>query len=92
MYTHDCDVCRLLTTVRHGSHPHNDDAVDWYVCGDTLIGRYGNAGHMYWSALISMVVNMEVEGYVGTKMCQRAMQIVKRFKLDHPCKISGRIS
>lgn len=55
MYTHDCARCRFLGTgrVEEMGHP-----VDWYSCGTSVIARYADAGHSYWSSPVAMLAAM----------------------------------
>lgn len=50
-HRHDCDSCAF-----HGTRNVGDKKVDFYTCGDTVIGRYGSDGPEYWSTLASICV------------------------------------
>lgn len=51
IWQHDCEKCRYLgTTLDENRNEH-----DWYVCGDSVVARYGNEGSRYWSHDVGMV-------------------------------------
>ena len=54
-WEHTCDKCRYI-----GSGPvYRHGPVDWYVCDDTILGRFGDEPSDYWSMLQSLVVNLD---------------------------------
>lgn len=52
MFTHDCTKCKFIATKEV-----DGTLFDWYVCGTTILGRYGNEGSQYWSSLKSIVID-----------------------------------
>lgn len=44
-WTHDCEQCRFIGAMYSGR-----DLFDWYICGNTVVARYGNDGPEYWSS------------------------------------------
>ena len=58
-YVHDCDRCRFVT---RGHVDGMSVPVDWYLCGSSVIGRYDDAGHAYWSSPAAMVPQIAAHG------------------------------
>lgn len=46
-WKHDCKKCEFLGSTIGGGR-----LVDCYVCGESLVARYGNGGPKYYSGLI----------------------------------------
>lgn len=83
-FKHDCTKCRYLgTTFSDGAH-------DWYVCGTSVVARYGDDGPEYWSNGTSMVDSdnylytdaSRVDARLATPVISEKM-IVARFMLEH---------
>lgn len=60
-YEHSCESCQFVTRRRVAG-----ETVDWYICkgsassslNGTILGRYGNEPHEYWSMPISVLSRM----------------------------------
>lgn len=58
LFQHDCDNCVYVFTT------HGETDYDWYVCpfevsGMSVVARFGDEGHHYWSCPSSMVRNLK---------------------------------
>lgn len=80
-YVHDCQRCQFL-----GQWPvvGMTAPVDWYQCGDSVIGRYDDAGHAYWSTLRSLLPRMGRDPFAA------AARALYAARCDGACGSKGR--
>ena len=55
-YTHDCDICEFKGSI-HLEETQED--VDIYLCTNSMVARYGDMGHEYYSMPISIKDNIK---------------------------------
>ena len=72
-FQHDCARC-----VYQGTGTVNGEQTDWYLCGqspimETVVGRYGDGGHEYWSMPVSMLKSASESGSVYATAAQFAI-------------------
>jgi len=80
-YEHGCESCQFLTRRRVAG-----ESVDWYVCkgkagsslNGTLLGRFGNEPHEYWSVPVSIIPGMS-RGTDATDFMLTAISVAKEF-------------
>jgi len=53
-FQHSCPKCQYI-----GSGSVHGLQVDWYRCGDILLGRIGDEPHQYWSMPIAAIAKHE---------------------------------
>lgn len=76
-YKHYCPKCKFI-----GQTTSEGKNIDWYLCGQSILGRYGNEDPEYWSSLTSIVESIDQDVIRRDHYLQMAILIWKKYLRD----------